>query len=117
VRIKGEMVVLGASVSYQYGNEFNLIVDCCNTKSCMYTQLIPHDPLTDSLPADYTVGVDNVAGSTSFDLISNTCAKGCATNDAICGSPTYTLLMQDGSALPAFINTMVVSATGITHSA
>ena len=111
------MLVGGASVATATGNDFFLIVDCCDTRSCMYTQLIAHDSATDNLPADYSIGVDNVVGSTTFDLITNTCAKGCGTNDYICGTPTYTLLMQDGSTVPTFIDTLVVSATEITHSA
>ena len=104
VKIKGEMVVSGTSVAFAYSNDFDIIIDCCDTKSCIYTELIPHDSMVDSLPTDYTIGVDNVMGKTSFSYIQNKCGVGCPTNPSVCGVPVYTLEMVDGSTLPAFLN-------------
>lgn len=124
VRVRGDMMRSGASVSYAEGNNFNIIVDCCSTYSCLYTQLVEHDPLTDSLPTDYSIGVNNVVGQTVFSFITNTCAIGCGTNDYICGYPSYTLEMTDGSPVPSFLNTLspavvdpFTTATDFTHSA
>lgn len=50
VKIKGDFVYKGNSVSVAYGNEFNIVIDCCDTKSCLYTSLIPHDSAVDLIP-------------------------------------------------------------------
>lgn len=60
VRIQGTFIYKGSEIDNKYGDEFNIFIDCCNTRSCIYTQLIPHDDAGSTAPADYAIGVDNV---------------------------------------------------------
>jgi hypothetical protein len=42
VRIQGRMVSKGVQISVAWSNEFTITVDCCDARSCLYTQLISH---------------------------------------------------------------------------
>lgn len=53
VKLRGDMIYLGQSVAYAYGNDFNLNIDCCNVKSCLNTQLVPHEVGVHDFPTDY----------------------------------------------------------------
>lgn len=61
VRIKCTIIQGGATISYDYSNAFDLVLDPCDTKSCLYSTLIPLTA-ADTQPTDYAIGVDNVAG-------------------------------------------------------
>ena len=106
VRIKCAIVQGGATISYDYSNAFDVVLDPCDTKSCLYSTLIPLTA-ADTQPTDYAIGVDNVAGYTDFSSFLNTCGQACTANPDICGGPTYTVVYTSDSTLSPTFSTLI----------
>ena len=66
------MVDNGEVVSTVSTNEFDIVLDACDTKSCVYSKLIAKTA-SDTQPESYSIGVDNVKRFTTFSPFKDTC--------------------------------------------
>jgi hypothetical protein len=57
-----------------------LNVIACNELSCLYTELVEKDVLTDTVPVSYVIGINNVAGYTYFSNYYDTVGNACLSN-------------------------------------
>lgn len=100
---------------YGLGVAFNLNVIACHTDSCKFTKLGVMVSPPDTLPTSYYIGLNNVAGTTTFSNYYDTVGSVCTTNSAICGTPTYKLVYTDNTE-PTF-TTLISGASKQTISA
>ena len=83
----------------------------CHERSCKFTKLsAPASP--DLVPASFSIGVGNIAGTTIYTNFKNTVGQACTTNPTICGITTFKLLYQsDRTKQPSFASVSEGSTT------